>query len=63
MSLRPANCGFQANENAKRLHLKVLEMVPKSLTVIPSQDADSLRERVGEEVEKVKGRFQDFFKR
>jgi len=39
------------------------KMVPKSLKVIPSQETDGLLDKVGEELEKAKGRFQDFFKR
>ena len=38
------------------------KMVPKSLKVVPSGETDKLQERVGEEVEKVKGWFQGFFK-
>ncbi len=58
-----ASADFELSIDTSERQVLWWKMVPKSLKVIPSQDADRLRERVGEEVEKVKGRFQDFFKR
>ena len=58
-----ASADFELSIDTSERQVLWWKMVPKSLKVVPSQDADRLRERVGEEVEKVKGRFQDFFKR
>ena len=58
-----ASADFELSIDTSERQVLRWKMVPKSLKVIPSQDADRLRERVGEEVEKVKERFQDFFKR
>ena len=58
-----ASADFELSIDTSERQVLWWKMVPKSLKVIPSQDADRLRERVGEEVEKVKERFQDFFKR
>ena len=38
------------------------KMVPQSFKVIPSEETDKLRGMVGEEVEMVKGKLQDFLK-
>ena len=58
-----ASADFELSIDTSEIKLLWWKMVSKSLKVIPTQETDRLRERVGEEVEKAKGRFQDFFKR
>lgn len=58
-----ASADFELSIDTSERQILWWKMVPQSLKVIPSEETDRLRERVGEEVEKVKGRFQDFFKR
>lgn len=57
-----ASADFELSIDTAERRLLEWKMVPQSFKAVSSEEASELRDRVGDEVEKVKEKFRGFFK-